>query len=200
MEDAMETYRKMEDTAVAGMPETPELRTYLQLYRAIQAEAQELVAGLTEAQFNGRVAPGTWSVGECLEHLNVAGYLLLPGLDKGIRRGRARKQFARGPFRYGPVSRWFIRAMRPTGRRMSSPKVFAPGSALARDEVVDRFMALQEALMERVRAADGLDLKRIIVPSAVTPLLRISLGAWFESTAIHEQRHLAQARRVLEQL
>lgn len=63
--------------------------------------------------------------------------------------------------------------------------------------MVDEFLALQDELAEHVNEAEGIDLRRLRLSSPAIPLLRISLGAWFEATLAHERRHLSQARRVL---
>jgi len=52
-------------------------------------------------------------------------------------------------------------------------------------------------LLER---ADGLDLRRVKVPTPVVRWFGLSLGSTFAQAAAHERRHLAQARRVLAKL
>lgn len=185
-------------TASAATPESPQLQAYKQQFEALKAEAQTLVAGLDEDAFNWKPAPDSWSVGECLDHLNVTGTLLLPNLDTAIERGRARNKTGDGPFTYGWVGRWWIDTNKPSGRRAKTPNVFVPSSStLHKQETLEAFLALQDALIQRIRAADGLDLRRVKAPSAAIPLLRFSIGVWFESTLAHERRHLAQAQRVI---
>jgi len=59
-----------------------------------------------------------------------------------------------------------------------------------------QFLRVRDQLAERVRQADGLDLKRARVTSPVTRLLRMPLGAYFAFILAHERRHLWQARQV----
>ncbi len=58
-------------------------------FEAVRLDARKLLDGLTDAQFNWRLAPGRWSIGECLEHLN-AGCLALPRFDRVISDARSR--------------------------------------------------------------------------------------------------------------
>jgi hypothetical protein len=84
----------------------------------------------------------------------------------------------------------------------TAPSVFEPDTpeTLYPRETVEEFRGLQDQFASCVGQAEGLDLRRIRVASPAVPLLRISLGAWFEATIAHEERHLRQAERVLERL
>ena len=151
--------------------------------------------------FNWRPAPDRWSVAECLDHLNTAGTLLVPRLEKAIEHGHRNETTAEGPIEYGWLGRWWISAMQPASRRrFKSPKLFRPSSSdLVKEDVLATFLALQDDFIRLVRASEGLDLQRLKAASAALPVLRLSVGVWFESTAAHEERHLAQARRVTAQ-
>lgn len=187
------------DTIHSTASTSPQVQAYEEAFRAIARDAEVLFEAVSDDAFNARPALGSWSAGECLDHLNTTGGLLLPNLDAAIRRARERGLTARGPFRYGPLSRWFVASMQPGGRKATAPALYVPSSSrLRKEDVLRAFLALQEALIERLRQADGLDLRRVMVPSPVTRLIRVSLGAWFEATAAHERRHLLQARRALE--
>ena len=178
---------------------TEELEGYLRQIDAVKRDGQALVAGLSDVQFNWRPAPDRWSIAECLMHLNVAVTKTLPAFDRGIERGQARGLVGQGPFRYGWFANWMARSMEPPPkRRMKTFKVFAMplGVAHSPDRVLAEFLAVRDQLAERVRRADGLDLKRARVVSPVTPLLRLPLGAYFAFILAHERRHLWQARQV----
>ena len=188
-----------EPARTSAAPEAPQLRACLDAIHAVRDEAVALAAGATDAQFDTRPGPDRWSAAECYDHLVVSARLQLPNLEAAIHAARARGRTARGPFRYGPFSRWMIRAMQPGAPRMKSPKPMQPSvSGLDKETVVRAFVEVQDALVRCIREADGLDLKRVLVPSGAMPLVRFSLGAWFEITAAHERRHLLQARRALE--
>lgn len=181
------------------LPRALQLQAYVAAFEDRKTEAIRLAAGADEERFNTPPAPGRWSAAACVAHLTTTGTLLLPGLDAAIARGRAQGRVADGPFRYGPVSRWFIRAVSPEGRPIKTFRVFQPPpQRFAKEQTLADFLALQDAMIARIHDADGLDLKHILVPSAATRLLWISLGAWFEATIAHEERHLRQARRALE--
>lgn len=178
----------------------PELRSFHEEFRFVQQDGRRIVSGLTDEQFNWRPAPDRWSIAQCLDHLNVTGYLLLPRLEEAVHRARALRWLNDQPLRYGWVGNWFVKSMQPgpNMRKVKTPTPYVPSTRAAIDEVLPRFGRLQDHLMSIVEEADGLDLSRIKVASPVTRLLRINVGAWFAATAAHERRHLLQAQGVKE--
>jgi hypothetical protein len=93
--------------------------------------------------------------------------------------------------------------MKPSsGWTFTAPSVFEPASAetLYAGEAMEEFRALQDQFATCVVDAEGLDLRRLRVSSPAVPLLRISVGAWFEATVAHQQRHLDQGRDVIQAL
>lgn len=178
---------------------TGELEDYRRQFEDAKREARELLEGLCDAQFNWRPAPGAWSIGECLAHLNVAGQFYLPRIDRSIREARAAGQTAEGPFRYGPLQRLFVRGIEPPARlKFKAPKIFTPMPEHLASVIAPAFENLQNQYIERLHAARGLHLGRVKLASPVTRLLRISLGQVFPFMAAHQRRHLWQARRVRE--
>ena len=175
----------------------------LEQLEAIKADGQAVSAGLSDAQFNWRPSPDRWSIAECLQHLNVAVSRTLPAFDRAIGEGRSKGRIApegeREPLRYGWVSRWMIRSMEPPPtRRMRTFPIFAlpAGGTYAAAQVVPEFLVVRDQLADRVREADGLDLRGIKAVSPVNRLLRLPVGAYFQFVIAHDRRHLWQARQV----
>jgi len=180
---------------------TEELQEYLRQIDAVKREGQALVSGLSQAQLNWRPGPERWSIAECLVHLNIAVTKTLPAFDRAIERARSRGLVGRGPFHYSWFANWMVRSMEPPPkRRMKTFKIFLvpPGATHSAGQVLPEFLRVRDQLAERVRQADGLDLRRPRVVSPVTPLLRMPLGAYFAFVIAHDRRHLWRARQVRE--
>lgn len=157
-----------------------------------------LTRGLSDGQANWRPAPDRWSIAQCMDHLNVTTGRLLARVDPAVARARTTSVHSAGPFSYGVVSRWFLRALAPEGAKpLPAPPAYRPSaSALDIDAVSARFEQVARAFRRAVVAADGLDLARIRIGSPAMPVFRLPLGIWFLSTSSHMLRHLNQARRV----
>jgi hypothetical protein len=171
---------------------------------AIKRDGEAVASGLSDDQLNWHPAQGSWSIAECLQHLNVGVTKTLPAFDRAIAEGRSRQQFAPGPFRYGWFSRMMVASMEPPPKfRMKAPRLIrvSAGSATYRGaDLLPQFAAVRDQLAERVRQADGLDLAHVRTISPVNRLLRIPLGAYFNFILAHDRRHLWQARNVRNRL
>lgn len=191
------------------MAAAPDLRAPLDApaltaqYAAATAEAERIAAPLSEAQGRWRHRPGAWSVAECLSHVAVLNRTYLDDVARVVARARAEGRLARGPQRLSWFGRTFTRAMGPVtgkglGRKLPAPPDYVPPSDVGLRAALSDFGDVQRAMLERVRAADGLDLGGILIKSPAWPLLRFSLLTGFAALAAHERRHLAQARWVTE--
>lgn len=174
---------------------TPELQAYERQFEAIAAEAQSLAAGLTDAQFNWRPAPNSWSVAECLGHLNITTEGALKVIDKLVAELRSKGLRSQGPFRHGWQGRLFIWMTEPPYRlKVPTFKHMVPPPDRPVREVLPVFLGLQSALLERLARADGLDLTAVHARNPAK--VKLDLGQWFGFVAAHERRHLWQARNV----
>lgn len=182
-----------------GAPTTlvPELEEYRSQFEEIKDDALQLLRGLSEPQLCWRPAPRSWSVAECVQHLNLTAECYLPMIDDAIERGRRRGWFGEGPFRHGFLGNWFVRFLEPPPKmRAWAPRKFRPVEGAVPGELFPRFFRNQDELIARVEKANGLDLSRIRLSSPATRFFRLSLGQAFAVTTGHERRHLWQARRI----
>src|SRR5262245_11367796 len=172
----------------------PELEGYLEQIRYIRQDIAALVANLTDDQFTWRPAPDHWSIGECFEHLNLTAAAYIPAIDAAIADACNRNLRSQGPFVYPLVERLFVASNEPPPRRrFKALKRYRPPPRLARDAVMNAFSAWQDRLSDQLRAADGLDLRRVRRRSPILPLLKMSLGTMFGLVIAHERRHIWQA-------
>jgi DinB family protein len=164
---------------------------------SIRQDVPGLVANVSEEQFAWSPDPKRWSMAQCFDHLNAAARAFVPAIDAGIEDGRARGLTGSGPFGYSLFERLFLRLTEPPpGLRFPAPRVFLPAPGKPMTVILSEFMDWQNRLDERLRQADGLDLRRARSRSPAFPLFAWSLGALFAITLSHERRHLWQARQM----
>ncbi|HEX8475285.1 MAG TPA: DinB family protein [Pyrinomonadaceae bacterium] len=182
----------------ASPPLVAELDDYRRQVEAVKADVADLLKGLTDVQFNWRSAPGRWSIGECLAHLNLTGQVYLRVIDRGIEQGRTGKLMSAGPYRHGWFGKFFLRKSEPPVKtiKIKAPKIIVPVAEHLIAVVAPAFMSLQEQLLRRLREANGLDLGRIKITSPFIKFIRFDLGHSIAITIAHERRHLWQAREV----
>jgi hypothetical protein len=175
-----------------------EIEAFRQQFEQLSHDADALVEPLSDDQFNWRPSAASWSVAQCIEHLNTTARLYLPQLDEAIANAIRRGTYGEGPFSYNVFGRLFTLVMEPPVRfRMKATKPFEPPLSRPRSEVMAAFRAYQVQFADRLRQANGLDLARAKVRSPIVSWMRYSLGSGFALMLAHERRHLWQARRVV---
>jgi hypothetical protein len=176
---------------------TPELAELDRQFGAVKAEASELVNGLNESQFNWRPDPRSWSIAECLLHLNMVGDRCVHGLERALSEARTRGLVGQGSFGYGWLGKWILRNTEPPPKRKyKAPRSFTPAYGQPLTAVMPTFLHLQGQLALLLEQANGLDLTRIKVRAPEAGSLRFNMQLTFAWIAAHERRHLWQARQV----
>lgn len=179
---------------------TPEFDAFRMQFEQLADEADRLAGAFTEEQFIWRPSPDSWSVAECLEHLNATARAYLPFLDEAIAEAIRKGWYRPGPFRHNLIGRLSVYLLEPPPRlRIRAPAVFEPQPTRGRQQTLAAFRAYQVQYVDRLRQGDGLDLARSKAQSpAAYSWVRIPLGSAFMMMVSHERRHLWQAARVLE--
>jgi DinB superfamily len=157
--------------------------------------ARMLVAGLTDEQLNWQPAPGSWSIGQCLEHLCVTNESYLPPISAALRE---KPRFPVKEITPGWFGGWFIRSFAepsPNSRRASAPGKIRPGPRTDRS-VLNRFLSSNQVCRDLILVARGNNVNRIRFWNPFLPGLRFTVGTGLEIIVGHERRHLLQAKRV----
>ena len=180
---------------------TSEINAFRAQFEQISADADQLASPLSDAQFTWQPSPESWSVAQCLDHLNATAREYLPMLDEGIADAIRRGLYNPGPNTYNWIGRLMAWIVDPDTRiRARAPKGFLPPAGRPRHDVMAAFRAYQVQYIDRLRQANGLDLARARVASPAARWIRMPLGSGFATMVAHERRHLAQARRVIQKL
>ena len=173
------------------------LDAYAETYRRATADADALVAGLSPAQFNWKPDASSWSVAECLVHLNTTNAPYVEQMGALLKDGGPR---GGPPFRYGMLARLFIASTSPNVRLKSKtlPAMMPATSQYGKPQVMAEFDRINEAFQQLIDQAEGLDVSKIRMRSPFLKVVRLPVGAFLEALAGHELRHIAQARRVTQ--
>ena len=183
----------------AARPTHADLRELRRQHARIRQRGEQLLDALTAAQGAFRPAPGRWTIAENLAHLNLEGAEQLAVVRRLVDRGRVEGTTGDGPFVYGGWGEWLVRSMEPPARARlhSLPRHTPPRDPSAAVEGA-RFLAMKDALLATLDAAEGLDLARLRAPLPWLPSWTpsLALGQWIALVAAHERRHLWQIENV----
>lgn len=179
-------------------PLVPELREVADELRGQTAEVESFLADLSAEQLNWQPEPTRWSAAQHVAHLGTANRIYLEAMEDPIRTARREGRTGAGPYRHPLLARFLAWSLRPPVRlRIKASDRLVPESRHGKEEVLDGFRAVQDDVLEAMRAASGLDLGRVRFPSPFASWVRMSLGTAFDAIAAHNDRHLWHARRVL---
>lgn len=162
--------------------------------------ARALTSDLSETQLNWKPSAEQWSIAQCLEHLAITSSKFDTYFSASLERARRRWPVTNGPvYKPSMVGGWLARQVNPEGgRNFPAPKVFRPSESSGIHRSPEMFLHQQATFLNFVYQSAGIDYNKTRLRSPVTPLMRYSLADAFVITVLHGQRHLAQARRVLE--
>jgi hypothetical protein len=162
---------------------------------AIDRRATQVAGGLGSEQINWKPAEGVWSVGQCLQHLQIANEVYLPPIAEALND---RPPSPVPEITPGWFGRWFIRTQiepSPRSKRGRAPRKIAPAPRVD-PSILDQFLRSNEAARHLIRRAAGYDVNRIRFRNPFVPLLRFTVGTGLEIVVSHQRRHLLQAERV----
>jgi hypothetical protein len=181
---------------VNTMTATPFLAHLETAIADLRATVHTHFTALGPVLLNQRPAPTSWSILECLEHLNRYSRYCNPAFAKALTT-TAPLPSPPAEVTYSWLGSKSVAMMRPTnGKKSRALKHLNPlGSCLDR-EVLTEFDRHQARLLELPALARTANLNRKAVPVEFFRLLKLRLGEALEFVVVHQQRHVQQAQRV----
>ncbi|MNV06997.1 DinB superfamily protein [compost metagenome] len=157
----------------------------------------EAFKSLTEESLNFKQDELSWSVLECLEHLNLYGRFYLPEIAKSIKSADSKREEL---FKSGWLGNYFANSMLPKEKlnKMKTFKNMNPlNSRLNKEQVIQEFIQQQEEMLRLLNEARRIDLNKAKTNISISKWIKLKLGDTFRFVIFHIQRHLVQAEKVL---
>ena len=160
----------------------------------LDQQAQALVAGLDQAQLNWQPTAGSWSVGQCLEHLCMTNEAYLAPMSLALE-GKADAPVEQ--ITPGWLSGWFLKSFvepSPNAKKVPAPGKIRPTSEVSA-AVIERFLANNKACRELIVRARKLGHHAIIAGIDSEQAASMALHAKFGFVKVG---HLQQVGRKFE--
>jgi hypothetical protein len=143
-----------------------------------------------------RPAPGSWSAGECIAHLNLTAAAMVPLIREALAEARRRGGGAPRRLRRDPIGWMLWRATSSPGRFKSKTAAsFVPAGDQPIELLAAEFARWQDEQIALVREADGLPIHRVKIVSPFDSRFRYNAFAALSILPRHEHRHLWQAEQ-----
>ena len=178
---------------------TADLPAVINAANNVASEARTTFGHLTPSQLNWKPSAERWSVAQCFDHLLTSNKGYLPIIDN-VLAGYKRTFWQSMPVLPGLMGKLLVKSMDPAStRKVKAPKRFQPAQSDIRGSVINDFIDLQKQLVDKMKATEHLELEKIVITSPVAGVVVYSLMDAYRLIVVHEQRHLQQAKRVIEE-
>lgn len=173
-----------------------ELLQDLRARTQMHLEQAEKLTALSTEQLNYKVNKESWSILECLEHLNLYGDFYIPELKHRIESSRTT---AVAHFKSGYLGNYFANMMLPKGKpnKMKTFKVMNPIGSTLNPYTISRFIAQQEQIIILLDKAQSIDLNKTKTAISISKFIKLKIGDTFRVVIYHNERHMAQANKLV---
>lgn len=133
----------------------------------------------------------SWSILECLEHLNLYGDFYLPQIESKIKKANINEDIE---FKSGILGNYFSKLMLPK-EKMKKMKTFKDKNPLNSNldkTVIDKFINQQMQLLDLLNQSKNVSLNKVKIHTSISSLIKLKLGDTFQFIINHLIRHLAQ--------
>tara|TARA_R110002050_G_scaffold133134_7_gene255521 strand:+ start:61454 stop:62020 length:567 start_codon:yes stop_codon:yes gene_type:complete len=147
---------------------------------------------------NWKASPESWSILECLEHLNRYGDFYIPEIEKQLKTSQHRPSET---FKSGWLGNFFAKTMLPKKKlnKMKTFKSMDPiGSKLDMD-TIEKFLDQQQVMFNLLNNSNEVNLIKTKTGISISKWIKLRLGDTFRVVIYHNQRHMAQAERALKE-
>lgn len=173
-----------------------------QLSRTVSNQKHTVISALASLELsllNYKPCPHSWSILECLEHLNRYSRYYNPALAKAI--GANAGQVPDQTIRYSWFGKKSLDMVRPdNGKKHKTVKHMNPNNSQLSRQTLEEFLDHQTELLQLLDKAKGANLNKKAIPVEFFKLLKLRIGETLEFMALHQERHLQQTLQVKKQL
>ena len=139
----------------------------------------------------------SWSVLECIEHLNKYGEFYIPEINQKIANS------IEGPsenFKAGFLGGYFAKSMMPKEKlnRMKTFKSMNPNNEKLSYSVLDKAIEQQDSMIKILKEAQNVNLTKTKTSISISNLIKLRLGDTLRVVVFHNQRHIIQAQKCLK--
>lgn len=156
----------------------------------------EQLSQLTEKELNKKKNQVTWSILECIEHLNLYGEFYIPEIEQKIEQSKTDPDQL---FKSGVLGNYFAKSMLPS-KKMRKIKTFKdknPNGRKLNKRTLKRFLEQQKQILELLNKSRKINLNKTKTAISISKLLKLKLGNTFRVLIYHNQRHIEQAKTQL---
>jgi len=171
------------------------------LTSSLSEEVKAEFANLTAEQLNWRPKDKSWSIAQCLAHLNAYYRYYIPVFNGKISNSRFTKPgeyFSSSPLGTAVYRSVKLGKVKNVKRKLKSRKEYNPlvNKALTTKNAVEEYLNHQVDFIEVLKASLKINMRKTKCPLSLRPVVKLNLGDAFIYMTYHNERHIEQAKRL----
>lgn len=157
----------------------------------------ELLKQKSEIELNWKENSESWSILECLEHLNLYGHFYIQEIEKIIFNSKHKSD---SEFKSGILGNYFAVSMLPK-QKLNKMKTFKDKNPLNSNldrKVIDVFINQQIKTIDLLNQSKIVSLNKNKVKITLTKWIKLKLGDTFRFVINHNTRHIKQIENTIK--
>ncbi|MCA4782991.1 DinB family protein [Empedobacter stercoris] len=170
------------------------IQTLLEQTRQIINQAEKLKSFDLQT-LTWKESETSWSILECLKHLNLYGNFYLPQIENKIKNSKTKTDLE---FKSGMLGNYFAKSILPKEKlnKMKTFKDKNPLNSKLDKTVIDEFINQQIKLLDLLNQSRNVSLNKVKIQTSISSIIKLKLGDTFQFFINHIIRHLKQIDRI----
>ena len=178
-------------------------QSFLNEIKDIYQDNQKLIKAtledLAENELNKKASPESWSILECLEHLNIYARYYQSAIKTAIQK--ASKSDSNSAYSSGWFGKMSIDGIKPSNEtKQKTLKKYNPTSSQLSISVVDEFWQNNAKWEEIIEMSFTIDINQRAVPVEFLKLIKMKIGDALCFAIQHEARHIQQISTIKKEI
>ena len=159
-------------------------------------------AHLRKEQLDWQPNEKSWSISQCLAHLNAYFRYYIPvfrGKISNTRFKDPQEFFSSSPLGIAVSSSVMLGKVKNVKRKLKSTKEYNPliNTTLSLDNVIQEYAVHVQEFKAVLKESATINLRKTKCPLSLRPVVKLNMGDAFIFTAYHNERHIEQMKRIL---
>lgn len=152
---------------------------------------------LSESVLNFKQNNDTWSVLECIEHLNLYGDFYIREINRSIEKSNTSSHKI---FESGMLGNYFVHQMKPKDKlkKMKTFKSMNPSGSNLDKDVLARFIHQQNEYLQLLTQSNTINISKTKTVTSISKFVTMRIGDAFRFIVAHNERHLLQVEKILQ--
>ena len=144
----------------------------------------------------------SWSIAQCLAHLNAYSSYYVPVFNERIKNSRFRtpgEYFVSSPLGNATYRSVKLGKVKNVRRVLKSPKDYNPlvNKTLQTENAVEDFLSFQDQMIDVLKNCSQINIRKAKCSLSVRPIIKLRIGDALQFIVYHNERHVEQARKVM---